>query len=112
MNGFHVYSFEHDDDLRGWVPIDKFRTPNWSKEGAEEPLAPEYIASLRAALTSCGWEGDGQLGGMMVPPFFSSEGYGTWFPIFHVKQSNNGTSWIASEVPLGTESLNAADRHQ
>src|ERR1700731_2685048 len=42
---------------------------------------------------------------MMVPPFFSAEGYNGWFPIFHVKQENNGTSWIASKSSLSIENL-------
>jgi hypothetical protein len=51
-------------------------------------------------------EGDGLLEAMMVPPFLTSRGITNWFPVFHVKQSNNGTSWIASEEPLSAETLN------
>ncbi len=97
INGFYVYAYHHDDDPRGgWIPLEKL-----------SHLTPSFSEKLSATLKSCGWEGDGKLEGMMIPPFFSEESTNRWFPIFHVKQSNNGTSWIASEYPLSVEDLNA-----
>lgn len=113
INGLFVYTFEHDDDLQGWIPVESFRY-SWPSgphgEPGQEALSPAYIEKLRTTLKECGWEGDGELGAMMVPPFFSVNGYSRWFPVFHVKQSNNGTSWIASESELSVENLNADSR--
>jgi hypothetical protein len=68
-------------------------------------LSPEFIEALRAAFKAAGWEGDGRLGALLVPPFFGSEGLRDWFPVFHAKQSNNGISWIASEQTLSVADL-------
>jgi hypothetical protein len=105
-NGLFVYSYQHDDDQQGWTRVEAF---SYSRNGVEREditLSPDFVEKLRSTLTECGWEGDGHLGAMLVPPFFSNDGDNYWFPIFHVKQGNNGTSWIASERPLGTENLN------
>src|SRR5215813_6796887 len=94
-NGFFVYSYHHDDDRQGWTPLQTFRylDHDYEKQALDEGLTD----SLVVALKECGWEGDGDLEAMMVPPFFTDTAFTNWFPIFHVKQENNGTSWIASE---------------
>jgi hypothetical protein len=105
-NGFFVYSYQHDDDQQGWTEVNSFSYSRYHGQEEKVTLSPAFVQKLRMTLKECGWEGDGRVEAMLVPPFFSSEG-GTnyWFPIFHVKQGNNGTSWIASEVQLSTENL-------
>lgn len=109
VNGLFVYSYQHDDYLEGWIPVEKFTLRNYSSE-REQPervgLSPEEIDDVRRTLKLCGWEGDGTLDAMLVPPFFASHSNPGWFPVFHVKQSNNGISWIASVYELSTENLN------
>ena len=112
INGIYVYHYHHDDDQQGWIPVEGFKYRGFEHSGPGvgditevELPTPTYIEKVRAALKEGGWEGDGTLGAMMVPPFFSSESDNYWFPLFHVKQQNNGTSWIASPLPLGVESL-------
>lgn len=107
-NGFFVYYYHHDDDGQGWTPLQDFRYRNYVREDVEkEALSPDFIEKLASALKEFGWEGDGALEAMMVPPFFTAGGDNYWFPVFHVKQENNGTSWIASEYQLSVEDLNA-----
>jgi hypothetical protein len=108
-NGLYVYYFHYDDDQQGWVPVEAFSYPRCGDitEGEERP-SPAFIEKVKATLKECGWEGDGTLGAMMVPPFFSCEGDSYWFPIFHVKQENNGTSWIASGLPLSVSLIPAS----
>jgi hypothetical protein len=107
VNGLFVYSFHNDDDQQGWTPVENFSFVNYSNGGApdKEVLSSSVIENVKTTLKVCGWEGDGQLGAMMVPPFFAAQGDNFWFTVFHVKQVNNGTSWIASERPLSIESL-------
>ena len=109
INGFYVYAFHHDDGRLGWTPLNEFRHPvldgSLGEEVEKEGITPEFQDRLVKTLKACGWEGDGQLEAMMVPPWLgTSTG---WFPVFHVKQSNNGTSWIASERRLTLEELDS-----
>ena len=90
-----VYRYEHLDDL-SFV-----RRP----EDVYMDMGPDALeqrrATVRAALLSAGWEGDGDLGLIWLPPFVDIGEEDTWGTyLWHVKQSNNGTSWIASECPL------------
>lgn len=102
-NGFFVYSYGHDDDGQGWTAIQSLRPID--HEGEQSSFDDAFIETLSSTLKQCGWEGDGKLGGMMVPPFLTTRSITNWFPVFHVKQSNNGLSWIASEEPLSATSL-------
>lgn len=53
-----------------------------------------------------GWEGDGTLELLWLPPFMGVGVEDTYGVVcFHVKQSNNGTSWFASKYALPFESL-------
>ncbi|SPF52912.1 hypothetical protein SBA4_530028 [Candidatus Sulfopaludibacter sp. SbA4] len=87
-----VYHYEHLDNL------DFVKRP-------EDVYNPDELeqrsATVRAALVSAGWEGDGGLGLIWLPPFVDVGVEDTWgVYLWHVKQRNNGVSWIASECPL------------
>lgn len=107
INGIYVYSYHHDDDQQGWIPIRSFSYRGTSYPDHREAPSEEFVEKLSKTLKDCGWEGDGVLGAMVVPPFFAADGGNHWFPIFHVKQENNGTSWIASEYELSIDNLDA-----
>lgn len=98
LDRYHIYSFEHLDDLsfmqKAHEALSAF------------PDADDYISAICSRFSQCGWEGDGELQLFWLPPFVtnSSESHGTF--CFHVKQSNNGTCWIASPKPLGFNGLN------
>jgi hypothetical protein len=103
-NGLFVYSYHHDDDMQGWTRVSSFRYVDYN--GETQGLTPEFIENVTVSLKACGWEGDGALEAMSVPPFFGENGFRDWFAVFHVKQVNNGTSWIASERRLSVNDLN------
>ncbi|OWK38736.1 hypothetical protein [Fimbriiglobus ruber] len=100
IRSYQVYQYAHLDDLR-FMP------------DAEEVLATvenrvEILNAIRDVLLGGGWEGDGVIQMMWLPPFVGAgieDTHGTF--IWHVKQSNNGTSWLASPVELPFESLRA-----
>ncbi len=61
------------------------------------PCPPDMAAGVfRAA----GWEGDGELGYIYLPPFVFDSGDTFGCVVYHVKQHNNGTSFILARSPL------------
>ena len=50
---------------------------------------------LNKLFSNAGWEGDGEIGCIALAPCFSGSDDGWCDIIYHVKQSNNGTSWLA-----------------
>ncbi len=94
---WNAYSYHHIDILVG---MPKARDVLFDSQGGFE-LMQEIMALFRRA----GWEGDGMIQIMWLPPFLFDDG-DTWGEVcFHVKQSNNGTSWIASKKRLPFRSL-------
>jgi hypothetical protein len=65
----------------------------------------QLLSALRAGWTKSGWEGDGEIEFVLLPPYIFDEDEVAWQPVFHVKQENNGTSYVASPVPLSSKSL-------
>ena len=103
----HVVDFHHIDDYRCFHPLAddieepliESMTPAQKKQREEE-----LRAELSDLFRNSGWEGDGKIECFFVPPCFSShgdEGDTSCITIYHVKQSNNGTSWLA--IPNGFE---------
>ena len=95
---FHVYTYHFIDD-------GKF-IPRAKEVLASYPNGNKYIKEAEVLLKNHGWEGDGDMGLIWFPPFIGvgvEDTYG--FVCFHVKQSNNGTSWLASPEQLPFESL-------
>jgi hypothetical protein len=78
-NGLFVYSYQHDDDQQGWTRVEYFNYSRHGSRGEEKvTLSPAFVQKLRTTLTECGWEGDGTLEAMLVPPFFSGGGDNYW----------------------------------
>ena len=95
VNHYHVYSYEHLDDLSF------MKTP----EAVFEDEPPGALDTLKAAvqerLRKAGWEGDGRLEVFWLPPFADVGVEDTWGSyVWCVKQDNNGTSWMACRYPL------------
>jgi len=90
-----------------YQPLSKLGT------GVEEH-ALEYVpdknqmSTLEDALKGVGWEGDGTIKYVVLPPYFSiDEAQSTfWFPAFFVKQSSNGIGFVASLKRLSIEEGN------
>lgn len=83
----YVYEYMHIDD-----GIYSFCV----KENCE--CARQYtdiLMFIRKTLIECGWEGDGYLEVFWLPCFILDK-YSVGTFIFHVKQGNNGVSWILS----------------
>lgn len=91
LASFLVYAFEWIDNLHFILPPGHF---------LPEPAA--YIEVARAVFLKAGWHGDGEIGLLWLPPFvFPLESRG-WVGValWHVKQVEDGTSWLLSPVEL------------
>jgi hypothetical protein len=92
----HVYQYHHLDDL-SFVrkPEDVF----------SDTLSPtdfnRLMEAVKERFLKAGWEGDGSFGIIWLPPFLDAGNEDTWGNyLWHVKQENNGTSWVGSKEPL------------
>lgn len=98
VDGYYVYHYQHLDSL-GYM-----EDAETILEG--EPNGEEILDRVRRKLLDEGWEGDGKLQLLWLPPFLGAgvqDTYGVC--VWHVKQMNNGTSWLVSPVPLPFERL-------
>jgi len=97
---FYVYQYHHLDDL-SFV-----RRPEEVFSNLKPDDFSRLVGAVRARLVAAGWEGDGKLGIIWLPPFVDTNVEDTWGNyLWHVKQANNGTSWIAGKSPLGFERI-------
>src|SRR4051812_48012327 len=85
---FHTYGFEWIDNLHFILPPDRF-TKN----------AERYVAVVKERFLKVGWEGDGEIGVLWLPPFVfplelrvPTKGVAVW----HVKQDEDGVSFLLS----------------
>ncbi|WP_140873866.1 hypothetical protein [Myxococcus xanthus] len=100
---YFTYHYEHLDDLSF------LRTPSevFREHGYEENLSP-WLQSISELLKKVGWEGDGELRLLWLPPFADIGIEDTWGTyVWVVKQNNNGESWIASHIELPYARLRA-----
>lgn len=93
MQSYYVYTYEHIDILNFLPPASDMLG---KYTGCDELL--KQAADL---FSRNGWEGDGEIRLMWFPPFLKIGVEDTWGTLaWFVKQSNNGTSFIASPVPI------------
>lgn len=101
-----VYRYEHIDDL-SFIRNSESVTNDHIlfSHGIDAEHRNTVEKFVRVKLISEGWEGDGELGLIWIPPFIfkDSDTYGEY--VWHVKQNNNGTSWIASTRHLPFKEL-------
>jgi hypothetical protein len=100
VRGYYVYTYTFLDDLSF------IRSPEDVFEYEEHEKIEGFVQEVRRRFLESGWEGDGEIGIIWFPPFVDvgpEDTYGTY--IWHVKQSNNGISFIASEYPIDFERL-------
>ena len=97
---YHIYTYTFLDDLTCIInPYEYFKYQ-------EKYKIDDSILLIGEKFKSYGWEGDGSIGIIWLPPFVDigmEDTYGTY--IWHVKQSNNGISFLASNIPLGFQRL-------
>lgn len=88
---FYIYQFQYIDDHQF------IKDQNEVSEEIINELPP--LDKVKEALPKIGWEGDGKFGIIWIPPFLMPV-YDTGIYLWHVKQSNNGTSFIASKKDI------------
>ncbi len=70
---------------------------------APKAALDKYVDAVKERFKQAGWEGDGEVGILWLPPFVGVGVEDTWGSyIWHVKQSNNGLSWLAGDSDLLT----------
>ena len=100
IKSYHIYTYTFLDDLSCIKdPYDYF-------EYEEKYKIDDAIRLIGERFKEYGWEGDGSIGIIWLPPFVDVGIEDTWGTyIWHVKQSNNGISFLASDAPLDFERL-------
>ena len=90
----YVISFSHIDFCH---PIDD---PEELDELSNlSGLLPCSLTNAGRAFIEAGWEGDGEIAALWIPPFMFDADDTVGLHIWHVKQSNNGTSWLCADRP-------------
>lgn len=91
--GYHIYGFEWIDRLDHFLDAEE-ALASWS-------LREVFFAYFKKRFAeSPFWVDDGKMQLLWLPPFIG-EGAGTrGFYILHVKQSEDGLSWIASRYRI------------
>jgi hypothetical protein len=93
IDEYEVYQYQHIDclDLMPFAEAVLQEIPNRN----------EVLQAVRKKFLSSGWEGDGEIKIMWIPPFVGAGVEDTWgLAVWFVKQSNNGTAFLASPVRL------------
>lgn len=87
LKEFEVTSYECIDNLHFTM------NPAECLENAEE-----YISIVKQRFIQNGWEGDGEINLMWIPPFMlTNRKQGSFYKgvvVWHVKQMNDGISWL------------------
>jgi hypothetical protein len=67
------------------------------------PDAAAHVEAARVAFLIAGWDGEGEIGLLWLPPFvFPLDLQSSWTGVvlWHVKQVEDGTSWLLSPIEL------------
>lgn len=100
---YYVYTYQHIDML-DFIPK--------AKDIIGTTLNSERLLDrVNKLLKEHGWEGNGSIRLLWFPPFLDIGIEDTWGTIvWFVKQSNNGTAFIASPIPLELDRLQNQNR--
>ncbi|OIN57389.1 hypothetical protein [Arsenicibacter rosenii] len=70
--------------------------------------AGEYIAVVKGTFLEAGWDGDGEVELMWIPPFMfkgmRTPEFTMGVTIWHVKQRDDGLSWLLTPIELPCQS--------
>lgn len=124
LTGLYFYRCNDYDDYGGSVYFDLSATLRTATDDEREQLIRNLAVRvseasgfsltevLRRGWRLLGWEGeirggDGIVYAMLPPYVFGRDACqdGWWKPVFHVKQDNNGTSFIATTQPMLSDTL-------
>lgn len=93
VDEYEVYQYQHVDCLE-FMPSAEAVLQN-------VPNRNEVLEAVHRKLRAAGWEGDGTIRIMWFPPFVGAGVEDTWgLAVWFVKQSNNGTAFMACPVSL------------
>lgn len=93
LDEYSVYQYHHIDCLEFM--------PTAAAVLQDVPNGNEVLNAIQTKFRSSGWEGDGEIQLMWIPPFIGAGVEDTWgVAVWFVKQSNNGTAFLASPVKL------------
>ena len=98
MASFPIYLFEWIDNLHFIQAPDRFL-----------PDASAHVEAARAAFHRAGWEGTGDVGLLWLPDFVFpkvSSSFSVGIILWHVKQVEDGISWLISPIELPFCALN------
>lgn len=100
IKSYHIYTYTFLDDLSC------IKNPHDYFKYEEKYKIDDAIRLIGERFKEHGWEGDGSIGIIWLPPFVDVGIEGTCGTyIWHVKQNNNGISFLASDAPLDFERL-------
>jgi hypothetical protein len=95
VQGYYLYAYTFLDDLQF------IRSPEEVFVDDDASRLNDVIEAVKKRFRDGGWEGDGDVGILWLPPFVDAGVEDTWGTyVWHVKQSNNGISFLASSHPL------------
>lgn len=103
MRSFHVYGFEWIDNLLFLRDPEPFVG---SRLG-------EYVAVVKERFDEYGWDGNGEVGLLWLPPFVFPLNLNTpptGVVLWHVKQEEDGISFLLSPIPLPFEEFSLGER--
>jgi hypothetical protein len=108
IENWYVYSYCFLDDL-SFIrnPVNVIHDWKISSPFLKVDNIDDVIEAVKQRFLHEGWEGDGEIGLLWIPPFVdigSEDTYGNY--IWHVKQQNNGISWLLSPIKLDFQRLN------
>lgn len=99
LSRYNIAEYHHIDDFRCMRPLreyfDVFPMENRRSEQFNDELLGQLGRKLSEFFKQNGWEGDGTIECIFIPPCFYSDSDTYCETIFHVKQYNNGTSFLA-----------------
>jgi len=106
IKNYFVYQYHFLDDLSAILePKDVNSYFGFERENSK--IIENSVEEVKKLFLKNGWEGDGDIGVIWVPPFidigYQEDTWGTY--LWHVKQSNNGTSFIGSPIKLNIRRL-------
>jgi hypothetical protein len=100
VKAMYVYEYTFLDDLSFIKTPEDYAELIFFASYSKEQIQ-DVVDAVKEKILSSGWEGDGEIGVIWIPPFVDTgfeDTAGNYF--WHVKQSNNGISYILSEYPL------------
>ncbi|HEY0682599.1 MAG TPA: hypothetical protein VGD45_09720 [Steroidobacter sp.] len=99
LRDFYSYGFEYIDNRLFCVSAERLLGTR---------AAQEYVAIAKERFTELGWAGDGEIELLWLPSFVfpsSSDVPPTGVVLWHVKQSDDGISYLLSPVELPFEAF-------